>query len=51
MTTYQCPVTGQPLPGVPLLFAGTAATTNRVAALSLGVQKVATEKAKRGLFP
>jgi glutamate dehydrogenase (NAD(P)+) len=25
--------------------------TNRVAALSLGVQKVATEKAKRGLFP
>ncbi len=25
--------------------------TNRTAALSLGVQKVATEKAKRGLFP
>jgi glutamate dehydrogenase (NAD(P)+) len=25
--------------------------TNRLAALSLGVQKVATEKAKRGLFP
>src|SRR5262249_37552690 len=25
--------------------------TNRVAALSLGVQKVATEKARRGLFP
>ena len=25
--------------------------TNRIAALSLGVQKVATEKAKRGLFP
>jgi glutamate dehydrogenase (NAD(P)+) len=25
--------------------------TNRLAALSLGVQKVANEKAKRGLFP
>ena len=25
--------------------------TNRLAALSLGVEKVATEKAKRGLFP
>ncbi|HJZ60137.1 MAG TPA: glutamate dehydrogenase, partial [Gemmataceae bacterium] len=25
--------------------------TNRLAALSLGVQKVATEKARRGLFP
>jgi glutamate dehydrogenase (NAD(P)+) len=25
--------------------------SNRLAALSLGVQKVATEKAKRGLFP
>jgi glutamate dehydrogenase (NAD(P)+) len=25
--------------------------TNRLAALSLGVQKIATEKQKRGLFP
>ncbi len=32
-------------------LAGTHKLSNRLAALSLGVQKVATEKAKRGLFP
>ncbi len=31
--------------------AKTRELTNRTAALSLGVEKVATEKAKRGLFP